>query len=297
MLGEVLIDCLVEQETAAARLVVGGGPATVARTLARQGVASSLVTGLSCDALGSLIEERLRLDGVDVRSAWRSSRPPSIALALVEAGVARYRFYLSDTSFGDPLASSAICATPLDAPYLVTGGLTFALEHVAGAVLDRLAGYRGLRIVDLNVRPDATADHARYRERLLEVLRACDVVKASDEDLAWCYPDRDLPAAIEAILGTGPHAVIVTQGAQPVILACHAGQRSFPVAAVDVVDTVGAGDAFLGGVVTSLVRREIERSSVVSALPEAIEAGIRLARATCQRRGADPPWTPIEELP
>ena len=151
---------------------------------------------------------------------------------------------------------------------------------------------------DPNVRPLLMGPPAEVLAVVHELLAVADVVKASDEDVAWLYP-ADTPAAVaRRWLGLGPSLVAITLGPDGVLaVGSAAGQVERPAVPVTVVDTVGAGDAFMAALVAGLGERHLlgrPQSGRLAALAgaelEAVLDGAALAAAlTCARLGADPP--------
>ncbi|ACU53934.1 PfkB domain protein [Acidimicrobium ferrooxidans DSM 10331] len=288
-MGEALFDCLLPG-SGSPSFTPGGGPANVARTIARHGVPVTLATGVGDDPLGERLLRFLRDDGVDLGFSWRSRLPTTLALATLDDGVADYRFYLEGTALDDPVGHDRVNDAAHAGDVLVTGGLALALDTLATSVVEVLrACAASLRIVDLNVRPSAVASPERYRERLHEAIAHADIVKASDDDLRWLEPDVTVAEALAHLATSGPAAVIMSQGAGPVLVSVHGRVVELPVAPVRVVDTVGAGDALTGTVAATFAyhgRRTVDDTEFVLA---AVRDGIEVARETCTRRGADPP--------
>jgi fructokinase len=150
---------------------------------------------------------------------------------------------------------------------------------------------------DPNVRPALLGDAARARPDIERLVALSDVVKASDEDLRWLYPDRPDEDVAHAWLASGPALVVVTRGGAGVY-AVSAGlelrRRAVPL---DLVDTVGAGDSFTSGLLDGLHRADLvggARRDSLAAIDEAtlgsvVDAAALIAAITCSRPGADPP--------
>jgi fructokinase len=124
-----------------------------------------------------------------------------------------------------------------------------------------------------------------------------DVVKASDEDLRWIDPDRTPEQIARTWLTLGPSIVVVTTGANGAFAVCAAGRAEVAARPVQVVDTVGAGDAFMVGLIDWLWRwdlfgadrRENLRRIGLDALTAALDAATLLSALTVSRAGADLP--------
>ncbi|MFE3517956.1 carbohydrate kinase [Streptomyces sp. NPDC059166] len=270
----------------------GGSPANVAYGLARLGRDTTLLTQLGQDPDGRLIEDHLTSAGVRVLTDGRSGRTPSATVALDAAGRATYTFDIDWT-----LGPVEPCAR---AGHVHTGSVATAVGPGADSVLDLVRGLRAHATVsyDPNVRPALMGDRASAVGRAEDFVALSDVVKASDEDLRWLYPD-DAPEAVAGRwLGSGPAAVLVTRGERGAVALLPGGSVSIPAAAVAVTDTVGAGDAFMSGTLHALAERGLlggpsararlhELDHVV--LGEVLRHAVASASVTVTRAGALPP--------
>jgi fructokinase len=285
--GEALYD-LVPGDGSELRAYPGGGPFNTARTLGRLGRPVAFLGRISRDGFGATIERLLAEDGVGLELVVRTDEPTTLAIADVDAeGVARYRFYAQGTSAAGLTTEAALAALPdaVDALHVGTLGLTF--EPVAAAVeavVERLAG-RALVMVDPNVRPWAIADAAAYRARLARVLARTHVLKVSEEDVDWLGLDA------HALLDAGPSVVLLTRGAEGVLVVTGEGEQAIKVEPARVVDTIGAGDAFGGGF---LARWDAQGHGVSDladreALADAARFACVVAAHTVARAGASPP--------
>ena len=140
-------------------------------------------------------------------------------------------------------------------------------------------------------------DREQYVSRVQRVLGHADVVKVSDDDLDYLDPGRPPIDAARRLLAAGPQAVLLTAGRNGVVVITAEGERQVDVAPVEVVDTIGAGDAFSGGFMSSWTGAGLGTAELGSLehLTVAVEAACTVAGMVCSRRGADPPWR--HELP
>ena len=291
--GEALYD-LVLDSTGEIRGHAGGGPFNAARTVGRLGQPASYLGRLSRDRLGRTLAAMLTADGVTLDAVVDTDDPTTLALAEVDdLGVARYRFYERGTSAPGLTATDALDALPAAVAILHVGTLGLTLEPMASAleaVAARLAG-SALISVDPNIRPWVMGDEHVYRERLRRVLGHSHVVKVSEEDVDWLSPGRPAPEAARALLDDGPGVALLTRGGDGVLVVTTDEEVSVEAPKVEVVDTIGAGDAFAGGFLAWWRARELgpEALSDLDKVVDATAFGCLVAARTVARAGAFPP--------
>jgi fructokinase len=293
--GEALIDLVVDHDGRVAAQP-GGGPFNTARTIGRLGLAPVFLGRLSQDRFGTLLRASLDRDGVAQGVPQLTGAPTTLATVDVDSGgAARYHFYLAGTSSVAMDYSELAAALPADVTALHAGSLALLAEPIATAI-ERLitsdVPADTLVMIDPNCRPEAVTDREAYLARLSRILGRADVVKVSIEDLAYLSPGVPAHAAAAALLGQGPALVLITDGPRTA-QALMAGQEvSVEVPAVQVVDTIGAGDAFGGAFLAwwsanGLTRSDLNRCGQVL---KALQAAVEVAAVTCTRVGAEPPW-------
>jgi fructokinase len=292
--GEALID-VIQNGDGTQRMVPGGGPFNTARALARLGVPTGFLGHLSNDAFGRELAGLLVSDGASLELSSVGSESTTIAVAEVDsAGLAEYEFLVDGTSAPNLTLDMVPERLSPDVRAIHLGTLGLVLQPMASTLVELVQREREGRVVmiDPNVRIGLASD-GEYRERLQAMISQSTIVKASDADLAWLYPDVTYEDASDRILGEGARLVVVTLGAQ----GAFAAHRDFHLAVdavhVDVVDTIGAGDAFGAALLAWLHDHDaiqpdlsLERQQVKDALDFACLA----AALTCARAGADPPW-------
>lgn len=289
--GEALVDVLDGDE---ARAVPGGGPMNVAIAAARLGAPSAFVGRVSTDAAGQLIWRHLQRSGVDLRACERGAEPTARAIISLTPHPS-FRFHGENTA--DTALEAADLAVLGDGPHILHGGTLGMFRGRTAEVLASLAErHDGLVSLDPNVRPAIIEDRDRWDRFHQRWLRSADLYRASDEDLAWIWPGRPIENCAEEVLGGRTAAVIATRGASGATVYTRSGQTEAAAPPVDVVDTVGAGDAFVGSVLASLWQRLGEDGTAVAALelPQwrtITERAVASAALTCTRPGADPPGT------
>lgn len=300
--GEALMDVVAaEGDPLRMRAHPGGGPYNVARTLGRLGRPVRYLGCLSSDAFGARLRAQLERDGVSLKlGVPATDLPTTLALASLDAaGAASYAFYADGTASAALTPAAALSALPdaLAILHVGTLGLVFepvaeALEAAVGAVGDDV-----LVVLDPNCRPAAIADPAAYRARIARVTARADLVKVSDEDLAFLRPGEAPLDAARALLASGPAAVVVTRGAQGAVVVRETGEETVPARAAAVVDSIGAGDAFGGGLLAWWHARGLTAADLRSggALLEASRFAGEVAALTVEGPGASPPR--VGELP
>jgi len=291
--GEALYD-LVLDGTEELRAHPGGGPFNTARAIGRLRQPVAYLGRVSTDRFGRTLDRILAADGVRLDAVVHTDEPTTLALAEVdENGSARYRFYERATSAPGLTPEAALAALPPAVGILHVGTLGLALEPIATAleaVVEELSG-TALIAVDPNVRPGVVGDPDGYRRRLRRVFAHCDLVKLSEEDLAWLDPDRAPPAAARALLAQGPSVVLLTLGADGALVVTAGGDIPVDAPPVKVVDTIGAGDAFSGGFLAWWSARGLGPADLLrlDVVVEATRFACLVAARTCERAGASPP--------
>ncbi len=291
--GESLIDLIVYPGGRLAA-IPGGGPFNTARTIGRLGGSSTYLGRLSTDRFGRALLDRLVLDGVDCRLVQSTDQPTTLAVAeLDDSGAATYQFYLEGTAAPGLSYDGLEHSLPAGSRALHVGTLGLVLEPM-GTTLESLVHAAGddiVVMVDPNCRPSATPDPASLRARVQRLAVRADVIKVSNDDLAFLYPGADADAAARALLQVGPSAILVTDGGRAVHIVVRGGATELPVPRVEVVDTVGAGDAFGGAFISSWIERGLGRGELADTdrLGPSVEFAIRVASETCRRAGAEPP--------
>jgi len=294
--GEALVDLVISPD-GSVDAALGGAPYNTARAASRLGTSVSFLGTLSNDRFGTMLADQLGSDGVAVL-ADRTERPTTLAAAeLDDGGAASYRFYIDGTSAPQLTPSSF----PTSASrVLFTGGLGLLLEPMATTLVNLVVSSSDdtLVMIDVNCRPKIVDDRDAYLAHVDAVLERADIVKVSDDDLAYLVPGTDPIVAAEAVLTRGPSAVLVTAGANTTSIVVEGGRLDVPVPPLTapLIDTIGAGDTFGGGLLSWWIATGLGRHDVdIANLGRAVEAAHAAAAVVVTRRGANPPFR--SELP
>lgn len=291
--AEALIDLVIDPSGSVTALP-GGAGFNVARTIARLGGDCQYLGKLSDDGFGGQLRSLLDRVGVQIAVDHLTTAPTTLAIArLDELGTAEYRFYLEGTSAA-LLAAEDVPTQILDgSTALALGGLALLIYPTASsltALITRKPPGATI-LLDPNCRPAAVADLEAYREMIDTVLRQVDIVKVSTDDLRLLRPEYASRMAARSLLELGPAAVLVTDGGAPVAIHTESDERTVPVGVVEVVDTIGAGDAFVAGFLTWWTAHALADHDAgdIDALLSAATAATAAAAAACTVHGADLP--------
>lgn len=298
--GEALVDFtptqIGDREAYVPR--AGGSPLNVAVTLARLGAPVAFLGRLSRDFFGQFLRRHLVANGVDLRYLKDGPELASLAFVhLVPGDEPAYRFYLENSADRGLLPEHLPSAFPDEVQALHFGSVSLVLEPGASTLEHCMRRARQARVVSLdpNVRPGLIADHDAYVRRLGGWLRQADIVKVSVADLAWLYPREEPERIARGWLELGPSLVAVTGGVDGCAGFTREQTVRVPGLVVQVVDTVGAGDAYMGGLLARLQQRGwLARARLAgltgNELTEVLSFANRASALTCTRAGADPPY-------
>jgi fructokinase len=286
VIGESLIDIVGSDEH------VGGSPLNVAVGLGRLGRDVDFLTYIADDSYGRRIVDYVESAGVQLISESRTAQRTATARSTIAAdGSADYVFDLEWRLSGAP---------PVAPPLFVhTGSIAAVQDPGCLAVAALIDTYRVSATVtfDPNVRPSLIGDRDLAVARIEHLIERSDIVKASEDDLRWIDPARPPEQIAQIWLGLGPAIVAVTMADRGAVAFCAAGVAWVPTRAKHVVDTVGAGDSFMAGLLDALWgsdllggdRRTELRGIGVDALTAALEAASLSSALTVGRAGADLP--------
>ncbi|MBM9467857.1 carbohydrate kinase family protein [Nakamurella leprariae] len=310
VIGEVVADAVLPPDGLAggsATLTVhpGGGPANTAVTLARLGTTARFAGRLSGGALGSLCRAKLEESGVDLSASETATEPATLAIARLDAGgAASYEFYTDGTA--DWAWTNESLAPVLDGPFpsgelpvaVHTGSLALALPPSGGVIEALLGRARTSRpaptvSIDPNLRPLLVPVDA-YRAVIDRWAALADIVRLSGDDLELLWPGWTPERAAAHLHRQGVPLAVVSLGGDGAFASLRGERVTVPTAPTQLVDTVGAGDSFHGGLLHALARQGRLGAGFADldadGLTAALQFASRVAAITCSRPGADPPW-------
>jgi fructokinase len=278
--GEALIDLLPTGP------VPGGGPANTAIALARLGIDVHFVGGLSDDEHGQLLRSHLAKSGVLLDHAIVSELPTALAVVtLNDQGSASYEFRLDQTatfSF-DP------AQLPVGSPTVLhIGSLATVIEPAATALFEWASKIDAPIVFDPNVRPAVNGDADRYRRDVEKWASIATIIKLSDDDLRFLYPNDDEASALKRLMQARTKLIVLTRGSEGITAVTSSEEHHAPSQKVDVVDTVGAGDT-VGAVFVEALVRDSNSPLTGQHLDYVLNRAVRAAAITCSRAGCQPP--------
>ena len=256
VVGENVADAVVDGDrpgngTARLSVFAGGGPANTAVALSRLGTPTKFVSRLPNDGLGCLFVERLQQSGVDISSSVAAKEPATLAIAWVDSvGAATYSFYAAGTADWQWQRNELEHADLGGAACVHAGSLGLIMEPGGAVVEELLAVARSSATIsiDPNVRT-ALASPNMYRKRLRTWASVADVVRLSTEDADALSPSVSPDQVFDEWHSGGASLVILTRGSDSTLASFKGIQLEVPTLPVQVVDTIGAGDAFSAAVI------------------------------------------------
>lgn len=279
MVGEALVDVVSRGERT--REHPGGSAANAAVALARLGRPVRLLTAYADDSRGRALDAHLSDSGVRLASdPHLLTRTPTATATIGLDGAATYQFDIEWRL--DTLPETD------DARYVHVCSWGPVMEPGAARVRELLETTAATVTYDVNVRPPVTGTGPGLTAAVERTAALAQLVKASDEDLAVLYPGHGIEGAVEALLGLGPLAVVVTRGGDG---ASWYGAETVhvPAVPVSVVDTIGAGDTFGAALLDALWDEEL-RTISPDRVAEVVAHAVRAAAVTVSRPGANPPY-------
>lgn len=302
-LGEALVDVVKRAGETQTQEHVGGSLLNVACILARLGHQTEFAAWWGKDKRGEAIESYLHDHGVNIVPGSNQAAYTSSAQAnLDEMGRAEYLFDLLWDIPPLPNLGSL--------NHIHTGSIAAVLEPGGSEVLKQVKqmALRGTVSLDPNARPDIMQSPDKVKGRIEELIALSDVIKASDEDVAWLYPDEPVEQVMRRWLAAGPAMVVITRGAWGAYAMLKAERDMIVIDPLNVErgDTVGAGDSFMGGLISGLLeaellgsgpaKRRLRAAKWADVLP-ALHRGTITSGLTVSRHGAYAPTSAeVEEV-
>jgi len=287
VLGDAVVDLLPEGETHLLKCP-GGAPANVAVGIARLGGTSGFIGCVGDDPFGRFLQQTLRDENVDIERMYRApgQRTSTVLVSLDAQGERQFTFMVR------PSADLFLTADRL--PAFRAGEGLHLCSIALSADPSRRAAMQAMRAIkaaggwvsfDPNLREDLWADPAEMDTVLAGAFALADIIKLSEDELATLTGHASLTDGIaEFTAAYQPSLLLVTCGSEGVSLWQNGTVQHFPAPSVEVVDTTGAGDAFVAGLLAALATEADALAPV--RLEQAIQQAQRSGAAATTAKGA-----------
>jgi fructokinase len=271
---------------------VGGGPANTAKALARLGHDVQFIDGISSDQYGVMSRKELLDDEVKLDLALKSDKPTCLAIvSLAENGGASYEFEIDGTATFDFSLDWLPDPSRYKPNVLHIGTLVTVIQPGADVLYDwaiRVAELAPI-VFDPNIRPAVMGDRDKYQMAVEKWAAISSVIKVSDDDMAWLYPDEKFQDVAQRWINDGAALVVITRGADGLLGITADGAVEVPGVKIEVADTVGAGDTVGAIIVEAMIEK-----GILNLTDEVLKATLHRAAVaagiTCSRKGAQPPY-------
>ena len=298
--GEALIDFVPIPEAGAYRPCPGGSIFNVAVGLGRLEVPAGFFSKVSDDFFGDQLIAYLQENGVETHHCIRTANPTTLAFVSLESGEdaePRYSFFTNESADRSLMVEEIPSHLPEEVKVLHFGSISLVMEPGATALETLMTRENSRCIISLdpNVRPILIPDREAFQNRFEGWLGFVDILKLSQADWKWIYPNTNFDLLLEHWFQQGVSLVIETRGAEGVAAHTAGGTQAFvKTPKVEVADTVGAGDTLMAASLAFLYRSgwmEIKRLRGLSAeqLQPCLSYAAKAAAINCTRTGADPP--------
>jgi fructokinase len=289
VVGEVLIDLIPDESKYVA--VVGGGPANTAKALAKLGVKTHFIDGISSDEYGQMAKTELLSANLLLDYAQSSNKPTCTAKVTLDSlGSASYEFVIEDTATFDFSEQWLPDPQSLKPSLLHIGTLATVIEPGASVLFKWAQSVANVApiVFDPNIRPAVLGDRDEYVKKVEEWVAIALAVKVSDEDLNWLYPGKAISEIVKNWLEVGVQLVVVTLGDKGITAYRENEQISVDAVKVVVADTVGAGDTVGAVLVEAIVNNGLDKLTG-EVLKTMLNRAVKAAAITVSRIGAKPP--------
>ncbi len=287
--GEVLIDLILNKTDRKA--IVGGGPANTAKALAKLGISTQFIDGISTDQYGLMAKGELLKAGVKLDYVKYSDRSTCLAMvSLDQIGNAIYEFIIENTATFD-YTLDWLPDPKIDNPSLLhIGTLATAIEPGASVLFSWAQSVAKVApiVFDPNIRPTVMSDCEQYVVQVERWVAISSAIKVSDEDLKWLYPSLEIDRVVNNWLTKGPSLIVVTYGEKG-LAGYRVGEKvRVDAVKVAVTDTVGSGDT-VGAILVEAIVNDGLDNLIGARLGTMLKRAAKAAAITVSRSGANPP--------
>lgn len=296
-LGEALID-FISQKDLEFEGFPGGSPMNTSIAISRLGIPCKFLGRISNDIFGSKLINHLQDNSVGTDMVIRTDDPTTLSFVQKqEDGQAKYAFFANGTADKNiSLEDLSNIGIPSEAKILHFGSISLSMEPCGSTITEFLRKTSNNLILsfDPNIRPSLVPDKNKYMIRFQQLCEISSILKLSDEDLLWLYPELDTDTAVNLLLGYGVSIIALTTGKTGALLITKTNRISSSLFDLPVADTIGAGDTFHGAMLSYLYKQNwIDRNSISTLNKDQLQKlgnyANKAAGINCHRSGANPP--------
>ena len=298
--GEALIDMIpskLDNGETAYMPKIGGAVINTSICLGRLGANVSFLGTVSKDLFGEMIWDELKNSKVDTSFCISSPCNTTLAFANIKNGTTTYSFF-DENSSNKNIKLDDVSLNEKEVDTLYVGGISLMSEPNGKEIEDFILkeAHKSIVFFDPNIRPGFIEDRLIYMQRFENILSASDIIKISDEDLEWIYPNISIEEVFKKWQELGVRIIVLTKGSECAIIKSIKHEVFSRGQKVEVVDTIGAGDIFNGALLFSLsknnnfTKKDLININKIS-LEKSLEFANKIAGISVGRIGANPPFS------
>ncbi len=305
-LGEILIDFTASEKGKPITEVKsfiknpGGSPPNTATAIAKLGGNVSFIAKISNDSFGRFLYDTIEKNNIDTRGIVRTDAPTCLVfVAIKEDGVPDFEFYRENT------ADTLLEETDVSEEFLKEhdifhfGSITLLKDPSRATAISTFRKAKKLGLfttLDPNIRPNLIEDKERFLKDLDFIFKDIDLLKISEEDLDYLYPENNIHKNCEILMERGIKRAIITRGAKGALFCCKEFRIEVPSYDIEVVDTTGAGDGFMGAVLYYLSQNGFHILKDQNKVVELLKFANAQAALVCTRKGGIPSMPTLKEV-
>ncbi len=305
-LGEILIDFTASEMVKSIKDVnsfiknPGGSPPNTATAIARLGGDVSFIAKISNDSFGQFLFQTIKENNINIDGIVRTDAPTCLVfVAIKEDGTPDFEFYRDNT------ADILLEENDIDEDFLKShdifhsGSITLLKDPARKTAISTFKKAKKWGIfttLDPNIRPNLIEDKNRFINDLDEIFKDIDLLKISEEDLAYLYPEKNIHTDCQILLDKGVKSIIVTLGEKGSLFCNKEFRIEIPGYEVDVVDTTGAGDGFMGAVLYYISQNGFDILGDQNKVAELLRFANAQAALVCTKKGGIPSMPLLSEV-
>lgn len=252
--GDAVVDLIPDSESSYLKCP-GGAPANVAVAIARLEGDAAFIGRVGQDPLGRFMQQTLKQEQVDTQMMIldEAQRTSTVIVDLDDSGERSFTFMVKPSA--DQFLETSDLPTFTQGQWLHVCSIALANEPSRSSTLEAMRQIKaagGYVSFDPNLREEVWANPEELKPIVREAIALADVVKFSDDELLFLTGSDTLEQGVEALEPFKNTLVLITQGAKGALVLFEKTQQLIASQAVSPVDTRGAGDAFVGGLLAKL---------------------------------------------